>query len=240
MKNLALALSFIFIFQGLALAESNTLLKLRNPNQSAVIRNYEILCEEEGISPLGTSVKQMCEVVTKSELCAQVDPKDLLQCNTLDRNFVVANAANQWDMLMGCAQGAFHSVVDTLKFFWDVMKWAWENTTSSEARGDTADAVSQMANSAKLYLHTEYQKAYAKASPPMQEVKAISSMNAAFGKLIYDKIVEFLEEQAEEFGCLNEEAKAKRICKVAGDILIPPTGALALIKYGSKGLKHLR
>lgn len=239
MRILTFVLSFVFIFQSMAIADSNTLLKLRNPNQSAVIRNYEILCEEEGVSAVGPTVKQMCEVVTKSELCSKVAKEDLLQCNTLDRNIVVSHAINQWDMLMGCAQGAFNSVVDTLKFFWDVMKWAWENTTSSEARGKTSGAVSQVANSAKLYLHTEYQKAYAKATPPMQEVKAISSMNAAFGKLIYQKIVGFLEEQAEEFGCLNEEAKTKRICKVAGDIFLPPTGALALIKYGSKGLKQL-
>lgn len=239
MKQLSLFLAVLISLQGFAFAESNVLLKLKNPNQAGVVFNYEALCEEDGISPVGASINQMCEVVTKSHLCAKVPKEDLLQCSTLNRNVLTSYAVNNWDRLMGCAQGAFNSVKDTLSFFWEIMKWAWNNSTSSEARGKSAAAVSEATNAAKLYLHTEYQKAYAKASPPLQEVKAISSMNAAIGKLIWDKIVEFIQEQSEEFGCLNEEGKAKRVCKVAGDIFLPPTGALALVKYGSKGLKQL-
>lgn len=239
MRIMTLSLALILSLQGLAIADSNVLLKLRNPNQAGIIINYEALCEEEGVSATGATLKQMCEVVTKSELCAKVEKGDLFQCSTLDRNIIASHAINKWDMLVGCAKGAFNSVADTLKFFWDVMTWAWDNSTSSEARGKTSEAVSQVANAAKLYLHTEYQKAYAKASPPMQDVKAMMTMNQVIGKMIFDKVVGFLEEQSTEFGCLNEEAKTKRICKVAGDIFLPPTGALALIKYGSKGLKQL-
>ena len=239
MRMITLGLALILSLQNLAIADSNVLLKLRNPNQVAVIANYEALCEEEGVPATGVTLKQMCEVVTKSELCAKIEKGDMLQCSTLDRNIISSHAINKWDMLVGCTKGAFNSVVDTLKFFWDVMAWAWENSTSSEARGKTSAGVSQISNATKLYLHTEYQKAYAKASPPMQDVKAIMSMNQVIGKMVFDKIVGFLEEQSAEFGCLNEEAKTKRICKVAGDILIPPSGALALIKYGPKGLKQI-
>ncbi|HLT23014.1 MAG TPA: hypothetical protein VKZ84_06215 [Bacteriovoracaceae bacterium] len=229
-----LILSIFVIHSSFIWASDLTSLKLKNPNLIPTIHNYENICEEAGILPTVDSLNSMCEIVVKNEMCSKVPQDDLLDCNSLDNSFLT----NQWDFITGCAKGVFNSVKDTLNFFWEIMKFTWENATSSEVRAKTADASSEFLHSTKLYLHTEYQKAYAKASPPMKQMKALSSMGGAIGSLVVNKISEFVAAEYEEFGCLNQKAKSSMLCGIVGDIFIPPAGVVALLKYGKVAVKE--
>lgn len=117
------------------------------------------------------------------------------------------------------------------------MKFAWENTVSTEARASSKEASAQFMNASKLYLHTEYQKAYAKASDPFKEVKALSSMGGSIGSLVVNKISDYVASEYEEFGCLNSKAKSTMLCGIIGDIFLPPAGVVALLKYGKGAVK---
>lgn len=223
-----------FLYSSSLWADDLLSLKLKNPGLLPTIQNYEAICEEQGIQPVVNSLSSMCEVVIKSEICLDVPQKDLLNCNQLQSSFL----SNQWDFITGCAKGVFNSVADTLNFFWEVMKFAWENSVSSKARGETIEASAEFLNSTKLYLHTEYQKAYAKASPPFKELKALSEMGATIGSLVFNKISDYVASEYEEFGCLNNEAKSAALCGVIGDIFLPPAGVVALLKYGKAAAKQ--
>ena len=235
MRNIiSFFLVLTLILPNFAFAQSRTMLKISQPTMAPTITSYEEICKSQGIAPVSNSMKQMCQVVVKDKMCESVPQKDRLNCNALNNLAVV----NQWDFIVGCAKGAFNSVKDTLSFFWEIMKWAWNNATSSEARSKSSGATTEFMNSAKLFLHTEYNKAHARAKPPFQDVKAISAMGASIGKLIMGKLSDFAAQQYQQLGCMNFQAKSKYMCKIVGDIFLPPAGVVALLKYGSKAAKQ--
>ena len=55
-------------------------------------------------------------------------------------------------------------------------------------------------------------------------------MAGTIAKMLYDKIGSFLGQEYKEFGCLNFKARNKLICRVAGDLIIPPAAAFSLLK----------
>lgn len=188
-------------------------------------------CFKQTNIELGTSIYGLCDVVVKSDLCKDLPPEDLLNCKKISTGIPDKNA---WSFIKGCATGVFESVKDMLSFIWDVMKWVWGNATSSEARSTTGDQASAIMSSTKMYLHTEYQKAYALNSEPSREAKAVAAMASKIGGIILDKVTGYIKQQYEQLDCLNPEAKSKYICGALSDIFIPPAGALALLKYGPK------
>ena len=120
---------------------------------------------------------------------------------------------------------------------WDVMKWVWNSATDPASLGGKFENASEYIKSAKLYLLTEYEKAYAKQSPPFQTIKALRSMGGSVGKLIYNNITEALSQKYQSLGCLSSEAKSAAVCEFIGSIAVPPTGLLSVLKYGPKALK---
>lgn len=194
---------------------------------------YEYICQTEGMKPI-SNLTEICKIVVKSEVCKDVPKKDLLKCSSPDK----AMYADAWDFIKGCGKGVFNSVKDLLTFLWDIMVWAWDNTTSSEARGKTSKQAKEYMAATKLYLNTEYQKAYARSAPPMREMKAVGSMSGAIGKMLINKVTETVQQNYREFGCFNNEAKSKYICKMIGDVFIPPAGFVAFLKYGPKAAKQ--
>lgn len=201
---------------------------------NATLHNtYEYICQTEGMKPI-SNLTEICKIVTNSEVCKNVPKKDLLNCSSPDK----AMYADAWDFIKGCGNGVFNSVKDLLTFFWDIMVWAWDNTTSSEARGKTSQQAQEYIAATKLYLNTEYQKAYARSTPPMREMKAVGSMSGAIGRMLINKVTETVQQNYREFGCFNNEAKSKYICKLIGDVFIPPAGFVAFLKYGPEAAKQ--
>lgn len=218
----------MLILPGLSQARSkdNFLLK-------PTMQTYEYLCRTQNMTPV-SDLDDICKIVTKSEVCKNVPKKNLLQCNSLDKH----SQLDAWEFIQGCAEGALNSVKDLLNFFWEIMKWAWDNTTSNDARAKSKGQATEYLAATKLYLNTEYQKALAKSSPPMKEMKAVSTMSGAIGKMILNSITDTVQKNYREFGCLNFEAKSEHVCKLVADVVIPPAGFVAFLKYGPKAVKQ--
>lgn len=182
---------------------------------------------------LSAHLDQICKVAIKSEICQEVSADDLMKCDEVQ----ISKTQSIWSVIKGCGIGAFESVADIAKFIWSVMKWSWSNATSSESRTSTSESVSEYSQVAKLYLHTEYAKAYSKSTEPFRKLEAAEKMGGVISQLLLNTINEAISKKIEQYSCLNSQAKSEAICKLAGDIFLPPTGALALLKYGPKVLE---
>ncbi len=200
---------------------------------SSTVHAFEKICNVEGISNLDlyNKMQGICDVVIRSNVCKDVKKEDLLRCEIIDKESQV----DLWEFLKGCAQGVLDSIKEILKFLWDVLKWVGGHLTSSDAWVKTGDNVSEYSNMAKSYLHSEYEKAYAKSSSSLESVrkiKAAMKMSTTISEMIVSSISSMISNKYKEFGCLNFEAKSNAVCTFIGYVAIPPAGLLALIKYG--------
>jgi len=59
---------------------------------------------------LDEHLKLFCQVVTRSDHCKKVSPKDLMNCKDLQSNM----AKESFDLIQGCISGLFHSAKDLL------------------------------------------------------------------------------------------------------------------------------
>ncbi len=198
------------------------------------IHLYNNLCSSQGKSSgVVSQINQICKAVMQTDQCKKIDVKERLNCDTIEQTSQI----DVWEFLKGCSKGVFDSVKSFLNFMWEILQWVWSNSTSSESRDQTIEQATEYMNIVKLYLHTEFEKAYAKESPPLQTVKALKRMGGAISNLLLNLISGMISEKYKEFGCLNFEAKSKVICQFVGEIFIPPAAAVALIKHGPKALK---
>lgn len=177
-------------------------------------------------------LKLFCEVVTKSDHCKDVPPNELLNCLRPQSTPL----AEGLDFLKGCAVGVFHSARDLLSFIWEAGKFIWENITDMNRASQSLDKASQFANSIKLYIYTEYDKAYDSAATP----KGINAGRAVAEKMlsfVVNKLMEMVKESYYEFGCLNTAAKSERVCKLMSDFILPPAALFAFLKRGALAAK---
>jgi hypothetical protein len=177
-------------------------------------------------------LKFFCEVVTKSDHCKSVPAKDLWDCKKPPQNAFSSGI----DLLKGCAIGVFRSASEFLNFIWEGGKFIWENLTDFNQASQTVDKASEFANSIKLYIYTEYDKAYDKASFP----KGINAGRAVAEKMlsfVVNKLLDAIKENYYEFGCLHQEAKSERLCKLVGDFIVPPAALFAFLKKGAQAAK---
>jgi hypothetical protein len=61
-------------------------------------------------------------------------------------------------------------------------------------------------------------------------------MAFAIGRIVYNAVSNLIGEKVESFGCLKFESQSKYVCRIFGDIIMPPTAVLGLIKHGSKSI----
>ncbi len=200
-----------------------------------VIEEQSLNCAE--IAPVTSSenLSDVCLATVQSEACKEIPENDLKSCSAS----VGEDSINGLDLLTSCAEGLFDSVSELVEFIWDVMKFAWSSATDSEYRGEIREQADAYMDSAKLYLMTEYQKAFEECSSPFKQVKALKKMGGAIANMIVDMVMEAVENEIQEFSCLNNPAKSKYTCQLLGDLFFPPAAALALIKKGPKALKGL-
>ena len=196
---------------------------------------YESICKNSGSVDLYSPrlFQDVCNVVVNSDLCREVRedrPEDLLKCSARENSLGVG----LWEFAKGCTKGVLNSVKDILEFVWSILKWVWGHTTSGEVRGETMDQVSAYASGIKLYLDSEYEKAYAQTRGFFRKTKALKKVSEKISGMMMGMFLNMINNSVKSFGCLNFEAKSKDFCTFIGGIFIPPAGALALIKYGPK------
>jgi len=228
---LSLLITLLFVSQNIYSYDANLSIDGR------LIRNsFKNVCSSIDISSLNLddqTINSMCEIIKESSLCRSVNEEDLRECNLKKEGAITSSL----DLLSGCAKGLFDSVSELLGFIWSVMKFAWKNTTSSHERRKNQAIASSYMESTKLYLLTEYEKAYQDSSSPFRKAKALGEMGESIANLILGLVQSAVEKEVQEFACLNTEAKSKYTCKLIGDLFIPPAIALALIKKGPIALK---
>ncbi|EQC47295.1 hypothetical protein [Bacteriovorax sp. Seq25_V] len=235
-KKFLITIFFVQALFAQVMSSEEFIMKLQETNKlgvfdSASIEVFKNTCSSiDSTIPANDELKFFCDVVTKSEVCQTQKKEDLLNCS----NFEESKEFDVIDFLAGCTTGLFNSAKELLSFIWDAMKWVWEKGTNP---GKSYQEASEYVDSVKLYLVTEYDKAYDKESSPFRSAKAAKAVGGAIAKMLYKGIQEYLYKEYQEFGCLNFQARSEVVCKVAGDFIIPPAAAFAFLKMGPKAFK---
>lgn len=197
--------------------------------------NDKSMCEISSILPTVETLENICKFVIKSDLCKDINEKDLLKCDSSHQD------ANQdlWSYIRGCTKGFLQSASEILEFIWDILRWSFDNS-SSDSKSEDIDQESEYINVVKLYLYTEYEKAYEKSSDPFRELEAARIMGGQVSQYVLGILTDLIRNKLKELDCLNQEAKTKVICKFLGDVTIPPAAFFALIKTGAKALNKYK
>jgi ppGpp synthetase/RelA/SpoT-type nucleotidyltranferase len=194
------------------------------------VDTYELICEKSGIKPVVSpeNVQNMCKVVVASEYCEKVPIQDRIDCDNLKNYYY----EDKLEFFMGCTKGAFKSGKDFLNFVWRALK------AITVDAGDTWSDAKDYYSISKLYLYTEYEKAYANTSGDNRFWKALYEMDENFSRGVISTVVDFIETMIKEkypsYGCYNYEAKSEMVCHLTGNIVIPPAAFFAALKFGPK------
>ena len=175
----------------------------------------------------------VCEFVLKSPACIDIPEEKKLDCNHIENTPQV----NAWDFLAGCGKGSFKSMLGIISFTWGIIEWVWDSLANDQANSEIVEKSKIYGDALKLYLNTEYEKAYQQSIPPLKKIKAIKSMSESIGMLLINKISHILHKNYQEWGCVNFETKSELICEFIGQFVIPPAAFLAIIKKGAPQIK---
>ena len=158
---------------------------------------------------MGDGFSNICETLLQSPLCKDVPDDKKKDCSGNDRWTYFSEAQTPYNIIWGCLK---YSVGEVLKAMWGLLKWVGGNVSDASAREETGDMAGRAMDSVKLYLHSEYEKAYEDASFPGKSVKAAIAMGGSLAKLLYDSIANTLSEDVAEWSCLNTQGKSGKIC----------------------------
>ncbi|MBC75643.1 MAG: hypothetical protein CME64_06475 [Halobacteriovoraceae bacterium] len=224
-----------FFFSSFSHAQSSF---LTDPTVRPTVDAYQAICGPQ--LPMDyqapEELKNLCRVVSKSELCKEVAKENLINCHS----FGEWKKLNIWDFFQGCASGVFNSIEEILSFTWEAMQWVWSHSTSKETRQESLGQAKEYSKMAKLYLHTEYEKAYQTSSDPFKSIKALKKIAQSLGRMLMDSIMDMASKEYHQLGCLNYKAKSETICQLVGSIFLPPAGALMLLKHGPQAVKKIK
>ena len=174
----------------------------------------------------GEGLSNICEMLLQSPLCKDVPEDKKKDCSMSDSGIV----KTPYNTIWGCLK---YSVGEALKAMWDLMKWVWKNISNANAREETGDMAGRAMESVKLYLHSEYEKAYEEASFP-KSAKATMAVGASLAKLLYDSIADTLSEDVAEWSCLNTQGKSGKVCSWLLALAPVGGGAIPLSKVLNK------
>ena len=190
---------------------------------------FEKSCSSMTFASLDNASRTFCEAVVSSEVCQSVEEKDLMDCTQYEESKELSGM----EFLRGCGSGAAKSVVEIVRFVWEIVK-AIVNPV------ETYQETSEYFESVKLYIATEYDKAYEEASNPFRRARAASAVAAQSTNIFLKAIQNLISTEYQEFGCLNAQARTEMICKIGSDVLVGiGSGGLVTVK-GIKVLKKIK
>lgn len=196
-----------------------------------------------------------CREFVSSEVCAKFQGQpgalkpDQCQADVTGENWSVVSR------LSNCASGFKLSAKD----MWEVSKAlgsgavtvatnVYDYLTDSNARAATHESLKgafQVAGdyleSVYPYLAIEFNKAYndvAKegSSSTMNSLRAANAIAPKLMGKLMSTALEVVKSKYKEFHCFDNNKQVEMICRVAGDLLVPPTAIIGIMKYGAKGL----
>ena len=191
-------------------------------------------CKTKNKNSFSPIASTLCEMEMKEDACKKIPSEDLKDCKNLYGD--IKGAGDVVSLIGRCAVGFFDSAIDLLKFTWLALKTTWDKTIHPS---ETYQESLEHAESVKLYLSTEYDRAYDKATFP-KKVKAGLAVASSILQKIYNSVEEHIYQTYKEFKCLNTKAKSQMMCHLIGDFIIPPVAALSIWKYGFKNLKQTK
>lgn len=173
---------------------------------------------------LKSNYTPICEILRESETCKDVPEEDKIECIDFEEENSIELIS--FRALGLCAWGLLTALKDLFVFLKDAILGGLGYLTNSETRNKVNDAVGEYADSLMQYVALEYDKELDKGHG-----KARASINIA-GTLLSDlfgKLSAAIQEEYYGLGCYRNGARIERVCKIIGDVTMPPAIALALI-----------
>lgn len=187
-----------------------------------------INCVEESLAPVSEEkLQELCQAAVQKGVCSTVPPEDMRSCTEPDTEVM-----SGWDVLRNCGTGVVKSVKDMLAFLAEAATFSWDMLTHGKKYDESID----FAVSMRLFIITEYDKAYQNASEP----KAMLAAAAVSGKVMTQlmrKLTQAFENSSSRFSCLNSHARTKKVCETMTTLLVPPAGFFAFLKIGNLAVK---
>ena len=176
------------------------------------------------------NLQTFCDVVLSSKICKDVKKKDLLDCKKLGEP-----PGNFSSTLDDCVVGALIGGIDFFLFIWDILKSIWNGAKHPEK---TYQEASEFVEFVKLYLTSEYDKAYNRGAPP-SKAKAVAAVSGNIIGMLVKGIKEYAQETYQEFGCLHVEAQMEKFCEIAAQWIAPVAVYVKLPRLGGKITKQV-
>lgn len=234
---LCLSLSFLLLFQTSSSAFAFDFKGLvREVSQFGSVQNAaekSCLVEPGDGKLFEESYENVCKVLRESELCQDVQQEDKLECEDVSENEIEVFS---FRFLYSCGAGLIDSLVELFKFLVGAIKGILGYTFSSETRNQVNEALGEYYDSFANYLVLEFDKAREETDSDFGAIKIVAGNLL---KTMFTKLKEQIEETYYGLGCYNQAARAERLCRVIGDVIMPPVIALKLIFNGPKWARRL-
>jgi len=194
-----------------------------------------VQCFENSRTHFKDALQLMCEIITKSEVCQVVEQDDLMNCTKWKTDRQDFSAI---DLVSKCSSGVWESAVGLFQFIWKALKWTFEKSTHPI---QTYQEASEMMDFVKLYVATEFDKAYDREKIKDDsfglDMRATMALGTQIMQDVLNPILKYLEKEYDQFACLNHKARTEAICNMVSDVFMPPLFALSVIKFGPKAIK---
>lgn len=205
--------------------------------------------------------KKLCDGVLKQDpACKKIKPEKRMTCSSKEENEILSSS-DLGAKAFGCIKGfVWDSMVELGKFIIELieglvglqvksMVGMYKFMTDSDYREQLiANSKTNTTKAGKLgaaFLKSSGQY-FAREFPKNAQKHPLNPM-LALGETLLKPISELFAKAAEsiiaeyvpQYECMNGPAKLHTLCKVAGEIIMPPAFVLGFMKYGIKGLKTL-
>ena len=252
MKTLNSLMSLVGLFFGLVfpgillasdssavnLVESLKVDKTIDPTLGSVLIHFKNRCYDDSSQRLISSknMQNLCESLLSTKICQSVPSEKRMSCQELQSS---PDQLDLWTYLVGCTNGLLDSVESVTQFISDLVEWSWGNVTSDELRSKNIQGANEHIQVVKLYLRTEYAKAYAKQEPPFKKLKALQAMGGSLSRLVVHHLTEQLSQKVHSFPCYKKEFRSQIICKYIGEVFASVGSGKVVIKGGQKFFDYL-
>ncbi|MCZ0933276.1 MAG: hypothetical protein OXJ52_09015 [Oligoflexia bacterium] len=233
MKYNILILS-IFLFLTAFLSEKTGALSLKKSLSSTSAGfHFDNCCFFSNIQFLDSFSKIKCRLQLQKKVCQNIDSQYKKKCGG-EKDTGVLDIVKY---LEGCLEGVMDTTFSMLTFLWTMMKGTYFLTFKEDTK--LSKELSAFVQSSKNYLHIQYEQAYKESSPPNKILKAAGKTGDSIFSFFYNSAEGIIEDNFEEYQCLNQAKKTEMMCYFISGVLIPPITIFTLLKHGAKGAEKI-
>lgn len=230
---------FIFIYSNalLALSMEDVNFFKKIEEGTSTYNTYQKICtDNQSLSFLHDNEENfsnICEIVSNSDLCKNIEAEDKLNCNDISENKIDLLSI---DFLWNCGTGFLTALADIFNFLLESIVWVVQNVIPSVVTERFDNAI-KFQQSIGNYLAIELEKEREKNQFSVDKKNVHIAVAGNVISKLMRTIGEIITEEHKKLGCYNADAREHRICRLIGDFVMPPAFAFAL---AIKGIKHYR